>query len=131
MVVLFDETTREGQTIRRLYDLKLRGASTPLFVLTWAVFHTIHQESALYHLSDEEITEAVNRVIVIMTGYAATYAQNTHARHMYGPQNVRFAHKFADVVSTTPEGQLMVDCDKFHITEPVAVVGEEAQQPTA
>lgn len=131
MVVLFDETTQEGETIRRFYDLKLRRASTPLFVLTWAVFHIIDEDSALYHLSDEEITEAADRMIVTMTGYAATYAQNTHARHMYGPEGVRFAHTFVDVISTTPEGQLMVDYDKFHITEPVAVVGEEAQQPTA
>ena len=59
----------------------------------------------------------VTGVIVTMTGHDATYAQTTHARHLYHFQDIRWGCRFVDVMSTLEDGRLLIDYDHFHAIE--------------
>lgn len=55
-------------------------------------------------------------IIVTLTGHDGTYAQTTHARHAYGPADVRIGHRFVDVISSLEDGRAMLDLERFHET---------------
>jgi len=113
---LIDEESPEGHSLRRLRDIKLERAATPLFVLTWQVLHVLDETSPLFGLTEENLNERLSLMIVSMTGHDATYGQTVHGRTIYYPEDFRFNHRFEDVLSTLEDGRLMVDYDKFHKT---------------
>ena len=52
-VLALKEKTREGQSIRKLYDLELARSTSPLFALSWVVMHEINVNSPLKKLNEE------------------------------------------------------------------------------
>jgi inward rectifier potassium channel len=80
--------------------------------------HPIDEESPLYGLDWENLEEQVVLLPVTLTGYDATYAQKTHARHTYLPSDIHPGERFVDVLSETEGGRMMIDFEKFHDTEP-------------
>ena len=100
--------------MRRLYDLELLRDVTPLFRLTWSVMHVIDEDSPLIA---EDVWEHVFGFIVTLTGYDGTYSQTIYARHVYQPEEVRHNHRFVDVMGQTDDGRIVLDLDKFHLTE--------------
>ena len=123
--VLVEETTPEGHTMRRLHDLKLVRSNTLIFALTWSVMHEITEDSPLHGMSWERPDEHLVALIAIMTGHDSTYAQTTHARHIYYPEDFRPGHRFEDILSEMEDGRMMIDYTKFHETLPDPVEGEE------
>jgi len=119
VAVLRDMVTPEGHTMRRLHDLKLHRRRTPVFTLSWTVMHTIDEDSPLYNVTAETAAECIFSIIVTMTGHDSTYAQTVHARKLYLPQDMRWDHRFVDVISTAEDGRLLVDYTKFHQTLPM------------
>lgn len=113
-----DEVSPEGHRLRRLYDLKMERDTSPMFVLSWSVFHVIDQDSPLHGLSHADLLEQDVSVIVSMMGHDGTYAQSTHARHLYAPEDFRFGEHFVDVISRLDNGRLLVDYTHFHETVP-------------
>jgi len=120
VTALLTEVSAEGQKLRRLHDLKLMRERTPLFVMSWSVFHTIDEDSPLYGMSPAFLQEQEGFLLVCtLTGHDTTYGQTTHARRVYHPEDFLFEHRFVDVISKLADGRLMVDYDKFHGTVPV------------
>lgn len=116
VVILRDEVTPEGHRMRRMHDMKLRRSVSPLFALTWTLFHDIDEDSPLYDVTAERATDEVALVVATMTGHDATYAQTTHARYIWYPEDLRYDEDFVDVISHLDDGRLMLDYDRFHIT---------------
>jgi len=118
--VLIEEQSPEGLTFRRLHDCRLLRSQTPLFSMSWTVFHPIEEDSPLYGMDEAEFHEDVLTMVATMTAHDSTFAQTTHARRQYFASDVDWDHRFEDVMSTSPEGRLILDFDKFHITNPEA-----------
>ncbi len=117
LTLVRDQVTAEGEHLRRLTDLTLVRAQTPLFRLTWTVMHVIDESSPLFGLDLQE--EAPNLLLIaVLRGHDGTYAQTTHARHVYRGTDVCVGERFVDVVSQLPDGRMMVDYDRFHEREP-------------
>lgn len=118
VAALLDEVSAEGDRMRRLHELRLTRARSPIFTLTWSVMHVLDEDSPLAHLTPKNLDDELVSIVVTLTGHDSTYAQTVHARHMYVPDDVRFGHRFVDVLSTLEDGRLLVDYAKFHDTEP-------------
>ena len=58
------------------------------------------------------------RFIVSLTGIDATFSQTVHARHIYDHADLRWGHRFVDIVDNTEDGRLRIDYQRFHDTEP-------------
>ena len=112
--VLVTETSAEGKLLRRFHDLELSRSSSPLFILTWQVFHPITESSPLFGLSVEELIEGDARLIVTLTGFDGTFAQTIHARHMYWADEIVEGHRFVDVIELHPDRSVTMDFQKFH-----------------
>ncbi len=124
--VLCDEVSPEGHRMRKLRDLQLVRDNSPIFSMSWTVMHAIDEQSPLYRFTDAELRTEIFALIATMTGYDSTYAQMTHARHLYAPTMIRPGRKFVDVISPLPDGRLLIDYDQFHATLPDDFVTDES-----
>lgn len=116
--VLRDEITPEGDHMRRLYDLKLERERQPFFQMTWSVMHVIDDDSPLKDVDWNHPGQHLIMVAAILMGHDGTYGQTVYARHTYTPADIRANHRFIDVISQLPDGRMLIDYDKFHLTEP-------------
>jgi inward rectifier potassium channel len=126
---LEDHKTTEGQSIRRVVDMKLRRSMQPIFALSWTVFHDIDGDSPFFNISQEDIEEKMVLMVVSMTGHDSIYAQTTHSRHMYYPEDIKFGHRFVDVIKPMDDGRLLVDLAKFHDTDLDGITPPESCSP--
>lgn len=113
------ETTVEGDTIRKFYDLKLERSSTPLFSLSWTVMHAIDESSPLFGMTSESIEKHNIWIAVSFTGHDDVLSRAIHRHHIYKAPDILFGHVFTDALVEDSKGQLYVDYGKFHNVDPI------------
>jgi inward rectifier potassium channel len=116
--VLKTQVTSEGNRMRRFHDLKLERDSSPIFLLTWQIFHPITEESPIYGMSRDEMLANDVRFVVSLTGLDGTFAQTIHARHAYWAEDVLEGYRFVDVIENLPGGVTQMDFRRFHDVHP-------------
>ena len=118
VTVLKSERTPEGHTMRRLHDLQLERATSPLFTMTWTVLHVIDEGSPLYGEDAASLQRDDVFFIVSLTGIDSTFSQTIHGRHLYEWHDVRYRQRFADIITFVEDGRARIDYTRFHETEP-------------
>jgi inward rectifier potassium channel len=111
-----DEISDEGMSFRRVYDLKLVRDINPSFLLTWNVMHPIDASSPLYGMTPETWPIGAPQLIVSLMGIDETVSYNIQVRHIYAMKDLRWNHRFADVVHVAADGDRYLDYDYFHQT---------------
>jgi inward rectifier potassium channel len=114
-----NETTAEGEPLRRLYDLKIVRDRSPLFLLTWTVVHPIDESSPLYGETPASLAEKDTVFVVSMTGLDDLLSQTVHARHIYAAGAIVWNARFADVLSPSVNGRRQLDFTHFHDVVPL------------
>lgn len=120
VAILRSERSREGDTMRRFHDLPLVRNQNIVFALTWTAMHPIDERSPLFGQSHEDLLESDAEIIVSLTGIDETMSQTVHVRWSYLMHELRWHHRFVDVLGRTEDGQGFIDYKKFHDTEPLA-----------
>src|ERR1700722_7753581 len=108
--------TAEGQSLRRFYALALVRNQPPALALSWTLYHVLDEQSPLYGLDANDYEEIGVSLVLVVTGYDVVAAQPVHARKSYDHSDIRFGHRYADILDTTEEGRLRIDYGKFHET---------------
>jgi inward rectifier potassium channel len=116
-IVLVLEKTREGETLRVPLELPLVRDRTTFFGLTWMAMHRV-DESSLFYGKDavEKLRAKEAEIFLSLTGYDDTIAQTIHARHRYKLEDIVPNARFADVLTTLPDGTRRIDYRHFHDT---------------
>jgi inward rectifier potassium channel len=109
--------SKEGIAMRRFDELKLVRAQSPLFALSWTVMHRIDESSPLYGQTPESLLETQAELIALLSGTDDTFAETIYARQAYRPHQIRWSHRFADVLSVDARGRRVVNLHRFHDTE--------------
>ena len=116
--VLIRERTKEGDDMRRSVELKLVRDRTAIFFLTWTAMHKIEEDSPFYGPDAFERLRAQEaQIYLTLSGTDETFAQTIHARHMYFADDLVWGARFADVMTTLPDGRLQIDYARFHDVE--------------
>lgn len=90
-------------------------------MLSWSVMHQIDADSPLAHVDwRRPLADQIALLVVTLTGHDGTYAQTIYARHVYYPEQIRYGHRFVDVIQTPKEGPILLDFTRFHETVVVA-----------
>jgi inward rectifier potassium channel len=108
------ETTAEGVSFYRLYDLKLLRDRSPALGRSWQVMHRIDPDSPLHGLTAEAARGMDLEIIVSVTGIDGTSSQTIHGQHRYLPENLCFGVRYSDMLSPKPDGRLELDYSKLH-----------------
>jgi inward rectifier potassium channel len=112
-------TTKEGEVMRRLDELKLVRPRSPLFALSWTVMHQLDETSPLHGATAQSLRDAEAELIILLSGRDETLADVIYARHAYLPEHIVWNHRFVDVLDITPQGHRVVNLHRFHDTEPL------------
>lgn len=113
------ELLPSGERARRIYDLTLRRATSPLFALSWTTFHAIDETSPLHGVTPEQLAERDSSIIVTFTGIDDALATTVHARTTYPWTAIVWGRRFADIIKTDAARDVRyLDYPAFHDTEP-------------
>src|SRR5436305_11017725 len=106
----------EGQSIRRFYELPLQRNESPALALSWTLYHVIDENSPLYGLIAEDLETSNVSLVLVVSGYDVVAAQTVHARKSYDHPDIRFGHRYADILGTTEDGRIRIDYGRVHET---------------
>ena len=112
------EHTKEGEQLRRFYELTLDRSDHPIFVLSWNLFHFIDKDSPLHGLTASDLTQGDALLVLNVGGVDDSSTQQLYARHVYSWRDIRWQHRYEDITSVSPLGRLLLDYTKFHDTVP-------------
>lgn len=109
--------------IRRFYDLKLSRHRSPVLAMTFQVMHEIDAASPLFGATAASLQDQDAELVVTATGLDETLMQPVHARTSYGPAEIVWGHRLADIIGWTDDGRRVIDYRRFHDTEPLRPPG--------
>ena len=113
VVLARQETTIEGDSIRRLYDLPMTRSRSAMFALSWTAVHRIVEGSPLFGETRESLAGTNPQIIVSIIGLDETFSQTVHTRHTFELADVIWNARFADVLITHPDGSRSVNYTRF------------------
>jgi inward rectifier potassium channel len=113
---LRDFESLEGQSLRRFYELPLMRSEHPALALSWTLYHVIDETSPLYGLTADDFGALNISLAVVVSGYDVVAAQTVHARKSYDYLDIRFGHRYADILDTAEDGRIKIDYGRFHET---------------
>lgn len=113
------ETTKEGTTFYRMYDLALVRQTTSSLERSFTVMHRITEESPLFGATRASAEKDEVEIAVSVAGTDDVSLQPVYARHTYHPRAILWDARLADVLSERADGKLVMDVRKFHDTVPV------------
>jgi inward rectifier potassium channel len=108
--------TLEGEQLRRFYELPLTQNQNPGLALSWTLYHVLDENSPLYGQGADDLAAFKASLVVVVSGYDVVAAQTVHARKSYEYSDIRFGHRYVDILGTSEDGRLRVDYGRFHET---------------
>jgi inward rectifier potassium channel len=113
---LRDFESIEGQSLRRFYELPLVRSEHPALAPSWTLYHVLDEASPLYGLTANDFDALNVSLVVVVSGYDVVAAQTVYARKSYDYPDIRFGHRYADILGTSEDGRLKIDYGRFHET---------------
>jgi len=108
----------DGRYFRAIYKLPLLRRESPVFMLSWTIFHRIDESSPMFNLTSEDFARLNAAFVIIIDGFDESSAQIVRARRGYTHADLRFDERYVDILSSSEDGELTLDYRKFHHTEP-------------
>jgi len=105
--------TKEGDELRRFFELKLDRAEHPMFALSWMLFHIIDKDSPLYGRTAADLEQSDTLLVLNIGGIDDNSAQQLYSRHVYSWRDIRWNHRYRDITSVSPQGRFLLDYTKF------------------
>jgi inward rectifier potassium channel len=110
------ERTKEGDQLRRFYEMKLDRSEHPMFVLSWMLFHVIDKDSPLHGLTASDLSGGDTVLVLNLGGVDDSSAQQLYARQVYSWRDIHWQHRYRDITSVSQQGRFLLDYTKFHDT---------------
>jgi inward rectifier potassium channel len=117
-VITRTEQTAEAGTFYRMHDLKLTREHSLSLSRSWSVLHSITFDSPLHGQTPESCAQADLELQIMVVGMDDITMQPIHAAHRYFARQLLWGARHADILSESPDGNLILDLNKFHDTIP-------------
>src|ERR1700680_2815634 len=114
--LLRNVVSKEGQSLRRFFELPLVRNEHPALALSWTLYHVLDEKSPLYGLNADDFSAFNVSLVVVVTGYDIVAAQTIHAMKSYNHTDIRFGQRYADILDTSEDGRIRIDYARFHET---------------
>jgi inward rectifier potassium channel len=92
------ETTVEGFSSLKIYDLKMVRDQQPMFLLSWIMMHVIDETSPLFGETAETLAASGASLLITIEGSDETTAQTMQARHAWNGADIRWQHAYVDLI---------------------------------
>lgn len=115
---LLPEKSHEGQSLRRIHELKLVRRRLPAFPLTWTLMHVIDTQSPLHGYDAALMQQVGARLFVIFEARDHALATTVYDVNDYRPEEILFGMRYQDSISTDEHGTTVADLNKLSAIEP-------------
>jgi inward rectifier potassium channel len=106
----------QGTRVRRFKPLVLERNKVSLFPLNWTIVHPIDTESPFCNKSPEDLEEMEAEILILISGYDDSFAQNIHDNGSYLAREIVWQAKFVNMYH--PEnGKTILDLNKISAYE--------------
>ena len=99
-----------------LFSCALSALSLLVIAISWTLYHVIDENSPLYQITADDLAELKAALAVVVSGYDVVAAQTILGRKAYEYDEIRFGHRYADIIGTSEDGRLRIDYGRFHET---------------
>ncbi len=99
-------SSKEGQSLRRFYELPLVRNEHPALALSWTLYHVLDEAEPALRADADDFDALGVALVVVVTGYDVVAAQTVHARRTYDHSDIRFGQRYADILDTADDGRL-------------------------
>lgn len=90
--------SKEGETSRKFYNMKLECEYSPLFALSWTLRHFIDEDSPIYGMDAESMRDQEVVIFASLSGIDDTFSQTITARTVYRYDEIIYGKKFNDMI---------------------------------
>jgi inward rectifier potassium channel len=122
LTALKSEITAEGRPMRRMHDLRLERASTPLLMMSFLAIHRIDETSPLHGLTAEDLQREDVRIFAVVTGIEGVFMQTVYVTAMYDATRIIPDAQFADMLTPLPGGRTLVDLRRVSEVTPTGAL---------
>ncbi|WP_206954954.1 ion channel [Trinickia acidisoli] len=122
------ETKPEGYSLWRIHDLKLMREQHPIFLLGWNLMHVIDESSPLYGETAESLAACEASLMLMIEGADETTTQTMYGRHTWGYDEIRWQHRFVDLLHDDEDGVTHIDYTQFDEVMPLDQASESAHK---
>ena len=112
--VMVEVTSSEGEVLRRFVDLEVEQALTPMFMMSRQLIHPLDERSPLHDLSPDTVHERVIFILASVSGTDDAMMQEVYAQRLYGPKDIVFDQKFADMMEQSTH-RITMHFDKLSV----------------
>lgn len=91
-------TSKEGETSRKFFNLKLEGEYSPIFALSWTIRHFIDEDSPLFGMDEAKMLEEQVVIFASLSGIDDTFSQTITARTVYRYDEIVYGKRFKDIL---------------------------------
>lgn len=116
--ILRDVVTSEGLDFRRFSELPLVSAESPVFALSWTIFHAIDADSPLYGLRPADMEQIDVGLLLQVSGHDENTSQTVRARKAYSFADIRYEHHYVNIFDTDESGLAVMDYTRLHDITP-------------
>lgn len=116
-----DERVKEGDDIRRFYELKVYPERMISFPAALIIRHTIDQDSPLHGITPERLEKEDAFFVASTLSLELVMAASVQSAQDYAWDDIRFGERFVDVYTQLDDGRLTVDYGRLHETEPMPI----------
>lgn len=115
VILLVEEITREGETMRVPHPVPLVRDRTAMFMLSWSAMHRIDETSPFSGADAmEKLRARKAEIILSLSGLDETTGSTIHARHRYSLEDIVWNARFHDILSFRADGTRVIDYHHFH-----------------
>ena len=109
----FTRKTVEGGNFYRLYELPLVRHHMTGLRRGWLAMHVIDDQSPFYQMDAEALDRHEVELDISLMGLDDVTMQTVHGSHQYTDKQIKFGHRFVDMMRVLPGGDVLVDLTKF------------------
>ena len=113
------EASPEGFRLRKIHDLRLVRDRHPISVLSWSLMHVIDESSPLYGETPETLESTQSAFLLSLEGIDETTSQSMLARQQWSHKELRWNHRYLDLVRLDDSGVNVIDYSVFHDVLPL------------
>ncbi len=114
-----DERVKEGEDIRRFYELKVYPDRMISFPAALIIRHTVDEQSPLFGVTLESLEKEDAFFVASTLSLELVMAASVQSAQDYSWDEIVFGERFVDVYTELEDGRLTVDYGRLHETEPV------------
>src|SRR5216684_2947528 len=120
LMLMTTNRSPEGEVSYRTTDLALMRDRLPALARSWTILHRLDERSPLHGQTPESLARVDAEILVAVSGIDDTSLQSVNARWTYEHTRIVWGARLADILSETPEGDLLVDLTRFHELAPTS-----------